>query len=331
MSKSIKDYKDAMDSIKISDSFYKRTELLLKEKNEILLETKPAVMRHRITAAAGAIAACIICVVGARLALNSDSSGVITETALETIESITVEEETASPVIDVTETEEDALDEAVEYDDEEDIAEDESVGVAPTNTNADAGAGVAAVVQAVEAPATEKDNTSEKVTTAVQTEKTESAVEEPVEEEPLDLAVGVPDMPLLSELESSNITAEITPYFNMDGIKSGESSVKQTGVECVDIIDCVAEISRKSKEISNYSFVSVFSVSLSDKNSGETLYSIYVTDKNAVVITKHSPDGQHRVTYGVNAEDFENLRHMLYLRFGSEENYELFKNLVSGK
>lgn len=330
MSKSIKDYKDAMDSIKISDSFYKRTELLLKEKNEILLETKPAVIRHRITAAAGAIAACIICVVGARLALNSDSSGVITETTLETIESITVEE-TASPVIDVTETEEDALDEAVEYDAEEAIAEDEPAQVDRTQSDADAGAGAEVGAQAAEAPATEKDNTSEKVTTAVQTEKTESAVEEPVEEEPLDLAVGVPDMPLLSELESSNITAEITPYFNMDGIKSGESSVKQTGVECVDIIDCVAEISRKSKEISNYSFVSVFSVNLSDKNSGETLYSIYVTDKNAVVITKHSPDGQHRVTYGVNAEDFENLRHMLYLRFGSEENYELFKNLVSGK
>ena len=75
MSKSIKQYKDAMDSIKISDSFMKRTETLLKDipaqKEHINPQPKWKVNKITFTAGAG-LAACIIAVIALKTGLSNN-------------------------------------------------------------------------------------------------------------------------------------------------------------------------------------------------------------------------------------------------------------------
>ena len=105
MSKSIKDYKDAMDSISISDSFYKRTEVLLNESSQMeIVRSNPPKMKI-ITRSVMAIAACLVLAFGVKTVIDNRTeteSAVVTEIVQETTV-VTVPltvPETASPVID---------------------------------------------------------------------------------------------------------------------------------------------------------------------------------------------------------------------------------------
>ena len=105
MSKSIKDYKDAMDSIKISDSFYKRTEVLLNESSSMeIVKSSPSKIKV-ITRSVIAAAACLLLGFGVKTVIDNRTetdTAVVTEIVQETTVvtvPVTVPE-TASPVID---------------------------------------------------------------------------------------------------------------------------------------------------------------------------------------------------------------------------------------
>lgn len=333
MSKSIKDYKDAMDNIRISDSFYKRTESLLTELPEIDIGRKPTISSGKITAFLSAAAACLIVAFGVKFAVERSDNITTVETEItEITETVTVTD-TAPPIIDdLSETESDDLFEKVDGD------ADQPVQASPTTAQG--------------APAAHNntpDTTAAPPTTEpAPTAKTQAPVSgnnagtDPVGNTAAS-ATAVPDskqttggtsaetVPLLRDISYEHVTVEITPYFDMGSIKSGENPVKKQGEDCKPIIEFIAGLTETSREISNYSFTSLFSMQIADESIGVTFYSIYVTDLNAVVITKHDVNGQVRETYAANSSDYEALKHILFLQFGTEDEYELFSSLISGK
>ena len=137
---------------------------------------------------------------------------------------------------------------------------------------------------------------------------------------------------LFSELSLNNITVDITPYFDMGDIKSGEGTVKKSGAELKSVLDLIADMDSSATKIGNGSFTSLFSIRVYDEYIDLEFYSIYLTNHESIVITKHSPDGsQVRETYALRREYYESVRHQLFLLFGAEGDYELFTNLIGGK
>lgn len=365
MSKSIKDYKDAMDNVKISDSFYKRTEVLLSELSEMEIEKKPLYGGRHITAFIMTAAACLACVIGVRVMVDGRRDDIAVDTAGIT-DMITSEEVTIStlPLIDDLDgggddnmlVDEDDID-ALPTEGQEGIAESEnpdrggktaaaestengsssavtgSVGDKPdggqnipmANPKADFEGGIPSIQHndgSTGAAADGGANGAAHTANAVPAEGYPEISENDS---------GVENIPGLRDTAAEVITVEITPYFDMGSIKSGEGSVKMNGAECLDIIGYIAEISENSHEMGSYSFKSVFMVQISDENIGATYYSIYITDRNALIINKHMAGGQQRATYGVRDEDYNALMRRLFNLFGSDEDYELFDTLISGK
>ncbi len=341
MSRSIKDYREAMDSIKISDSFYKRTETLLTEIPEIKLERRSRITAKNITAVLTAAAACLAAVFGVKFAMDRhrESSSITTEITSEvTVTTEITVTASASPVVDnIGEDGEDSA--GVEHDsDDLLLGEERDAGAEEAGA---AAAPTAETAQTTQTAQTVRTTASKTVTTTTAaSDKTTAASEKQTEAVSVQPAGGAEaaeenaaetTVPLLSDVAYEYVTVEITPYFTMGNIKSGENPVKKKGTDCADIIGFIADIAANSTQIDNYSFVSVFSLRISDENMGLDFYDIYVTDLSAVVITRHDASGQVRATYGVNASDYDALRHMLFLQFGAEEDYELFCSLISGK
>lgn len=334
MSRSIKDYKDAMDSVRISDSFYKRTETLLNELPEVKIEKRPFYLSRKITAGIMAAAACIICVIGIRTVIDirQDNIGSVSETGLTEITTETVI--SAVPdLIDIFE-DEDSIDEmfmedeAVAYSlgfDEESETEESSDPVMPMTVDA---GDVTTAVSVPDNPLPEKGGSGDPapaaggssgntITTGSNSGRTEASEEQKVT--------------MLDDVSYEHVTVEITPYFDMDDIVSGENPVKISGTDCRELIEYIRELSESSYKLPNSSFKSLFSMSIADENIGLTFYSIYVTNQNTMVITKHNFDDQQRVTYGLSINSSRDLKKILFLLFGEETDYELFENLISGK
>lgn len=385
MSKSINDYKEAMDNIKISESFYKRTEVLLTEIPEVKIEKRPALNGRRISAVIMSAAACVICLFGVKLAVDGRQAGIVTETVSDT---------DSGAAGDLTETDKGAdelIDDFGEYDDGGIIAESitpdvhtpdsaEPVAADPvTSPEADTAAGGAApsdtsaeaktTTQAAETKPTTTTATEKRVVPGIDpyafssntTSEQNDAGEEPaalpnpgasggirpdsedieedvMDDEPeYDEAAPAASAPaesgkLFSELSLNNITVDVTPYFNMGDIKSGEGTLKKSGTEFKPVLDLIADMDSSATKIGNGSFTSLFSIRIYDENIDLEFYSIYLTNHESIVITKHSPDGsQVRETYALRKEYYESVRHQLFLLFGAEGDYELFTNLIGGK
>ncbi|MDE6762228.1 MAG: hypothetical protein K2J73_00925 [Oscillospiraceae bacterium] len=323
MSKSIKDYKDAMDNIKISDSFYKRTESLLTELPEIDIGKKPVISSGKITAFLSAAAACLIVAFGVKFAVDRGENITTVETEItESIETVIVAE-TASPIIEsLSETEGDEMFEVAVNSDADQAAPTAHDAPAAHNNTSDTTAATSPTD-----PVKTKPQVSDNNAGAGSAGKTEASTTTT----PAETSVSAETAPLLRDISYEHVTVEITPYFDMGSIKSGENPVKKKGEECKPIIEFIAGLTETSREISNYSFTSLFSMQIADESIGVTFYSIYVTDLNAVVITKHDVNGQVRETYAANSSDYEALKHILFLQFGTEDEYELFSSLISGK
>ena len=336
MSRSIKDYKDAMDSIRISDSFYKRTETLLNELHEEEIEKRPFYMSRRITGGIMAAAACLICIVGIRTVMGIRQSNIESadETGLtEIVRDTTATEVSVPELIDILE-DEDSVDEMLSEgnaDAADENAEEEVVTARPLTV--DAGGGAAAVPDdpKPESETSGENGGSTNSTTAggsgsdkVTAGGTGSSGAKDTSAEQ--------DISMLDDIAFQYVTVEITPYFDMNDIVSGESSLKIEGEDCRELIGFMRDLSENSYKLPNSSFKSLFSLSIADEDMGLTFYSIYVTNQNTMIITKHNlDDGQQRVTYGLSVGKSKELKQKLFLMFGEESDYELFENLVSGK
>ena len=340
MSKSIKDYKDAMDSIRISDSFYKRTETLLNELPEEKIEKNSFRIDRKITAVIMAAAACFICAVGIRTVLNvrkenMEMAGGTDDITVMTIE--TTEATSAPELIDIIEEggvademmfDDDAADIFVELQEEEEVGQDTAGDAENDEVSADSApiSGSAGTpIPTTPKPASGGGNGGNGGTTSSAVKETEKTGYPEISVE------GTDNIPPISDIDIGNVTVEITPYFDMENISSGENAVIKSGIECSVLIEVLGQLSESSYKIPNGSFKSLFSVQITDNITGAAFYSIYITDSSTMIVTRHNADSQQRQSFALTNSNYGNIKHMLFIMFGTEADYELFENLVSGK
>lgn len=330
MSKSIKQYKDAMDSIKISDSFMKRTETLLKDipvqKENINPQPKWKVNKITLASCAG-LAACIIAVIALKTGLsNSDIEA----------------NDTASPISEtytyydsaITETET-ATERVMLQIEEEEMNID---GIEPIE-NADAGAGSA---ETSTSASSKTEQTTSAASTAAPTQPasetaainefqavTENgAVQTDEAEISADLVEPAPEAKLLYDINYDNSNIELQTYIS----ELNNSSQTLSSDTARTIILNIANIAYNTQLTSTKTkFSSEFVLTVTDKTTDEESFTIYLTTNQSIVITSHLQTGQTRKTYLLSSSDYTSIEKQLYLCFGSENDYEAFAALKSGK
>lgn len=330
MSKSIKQYKNAMDSIKISDSFMKRTETLLKDipvqKENINPQPKWKVNKITLASCAG-LAACIIAVIALKTGLsNSDIEA----------------NDTASPISEtytyydsaITETET-ATERVMLQIEEEEMNID---GIGPIE-NADAGADSAET--STSASSKTEQTTSTASTAAPKQPAAETAainefqavtengaVQTGEAEISADLVEPAPEAKLLYDINYDNSNIELQTYIS----ELNNSSQTLSSDTARTIILNIANIAYNTQLTSTKTkFSSEFVLTVTDKTTDEESFTIYLTTNQSIVITSHLQTGQTRKTYLLSSSDYTSIEKQLYLCFGSENDYEAFAALKSGK
>lgn len=334
MSKSIKDYKDAMDSVKISDSFYKRTEVLLNESSEMkIVKSNPSKIKL-ITRYAMAAAACLLVAFGIKTVIDNrieTDSAVVTEMITQETTVVTVPvtiPETASPVIDRPEEGGFLNDSGVLVGDMPEIpvveAEAEEVDDSADETVSAENKFTSDTDDDIPAVDEEEIELNTEEAAPVKTAATTTAREGyPEMAEPK----GAENIPPLSQMATNNVSVKITPYFDLGTIKSGENPVTKAGSEFGQLISTISEAINVSPAGENESFKSLFLIQLSDSASGITYYSIYVTDVSTIVVTRHDIDDQKRFTYALSEANYDAVLYNLYILFGNATEYNYFRSL----
>lgn len=331
MSKSIKQYKDAMDSIKISDSFMKRTETMLKDipmqKENINPQPKWKVNKITLASCAG-LAACIIAVIALKTGLsNSDIEA----------------NDTASPVSEtytyydsaITETETATERVMLQIEDEE-----INIGGIDSIENADAGAGF---VETTTSASSKQEQTSSAASTADQKQpaaetaainefqaapENSAAVQTGEAEISADSIEPDPEAKLLYDINYDNSNIELQSYIS----ELNNSSQALSSDTARTIILNIANIAYNTPLTSTKTkFSSEFVLTVTDKTTDEESFTIYLTTNQSIVITSHLQTGQTRKTYLLSNSDYTSIEKQLYLCFGSENDYEAFAALKSGK
>ncbi len=335
MSKSIKDYKDAMDSVKISDSFYKRTEVLLNESSEMEITRNGSLKIRIISRAVMAAAACLLVAVGIKTVVDNRTEtemAVVTEIITQETTVVTVPvtiPETASPVIDRPEEEKFLNDSGVmvgtmpEIPDVETEPEDAAEETAAANSTSVTSENKF-TSDTDDIPTVDEDEIEEAAPKA----PTETTVTTAAREGYPEMAEpqGAENIPPLNEMATDAIVVKITPYFDLGAISSGENPVTKSGTEFSQLISVISAITNVSPTAENESFKSLFLVQLSDNSTGITYYSIYVTDVSTVVVTRHDIDNQKRFTYQLSESDYDAVLYQLYVQFGNANEYAYFRN-----
>ncbi len=330
MSKSIKQYKDAMDSIKISDSFMKRTETLLKDipvqKENINPQPKWKVNKITLASCAG-LAACIIAVIALKTGLSNrdieanDTASPISETYTYYDSAITETETATERVMLQIEEEEMNID-----------------GIGPIE-NADAGADSAET--STSASSKTEQTTSTASTAAPKQPAAETAainefqavtengaVQTGEAEISADLVEPAPEAKLLYDINYDNSNIELQTYIS----ELNNSSQTLSSDTARTIILNIANIAYNTQLTSTKTkFSSEFVLTVTDKTTDEESFTIYLTTNQSIVITSHLQTGQTRKTYLLSSSDYTSIEKQLYLCFGSENDYEAFAALKSGK
>lgn len=330
MSKSIKQYKDAMDSIKISDSFMKRTETLLKDiplqKENINPQPKWKVNKITLASCAG-LAACIIAVIALKAGLSNrdieanDTASPISETYTYYDSAITETETATERVMLQIEEEEMNID-----------------GIEPIE-NADAGAGSAETSTSASSK-TEQTTTAASATAPKQPAAETAAINEfqavpengavqtDEAEISADLVEPAPEAKLLYDINYDNSNIELQTYIS----ELNNSSQTLSSDTARSIILNIANIAYNTQLTSTKTkFSSEFVLTVTDKTTDEESFTIYLTTNQSIVITSHLQTGQARKTYLLSSSDYTSIEKQLYLCFGSENDYEAFAALKSGK
>lgn len=329
MSKSIKQYKDAMDSIKISDSFMKRTETLLKDipvqKENINPQPKWKVNKITLASCAG-LAACIIAVIALKTGLSNrdieanDTASPISETYTYYDSAITETETATERVMLQIEEEEMNID-----------------GIEPIE-NADAGAGSAET--STSASKTEQTTTAASATAPKQPAAETAAINEfqavpengAVQTDEAEISADsvepAPEAKLLYDINYDNSNIELQTYIS----ELNNSSQTLSSDTARSIILNIANIAYNTQLTSTKTkFSSEFVLTVTDKTTDEESFTIYLTTNQSIVITSHLQTGQTRKTYLLSNSDYTSIEKQLYLCFGSENDYEAFAALKSGK
>ncbi|MGN0609055.1 MAG: hypothetical protein ACI4J6_07600 [Oscillospiraceae bacterium] len=351
MSKSIKQYKSAMDNVRISDSFAKRTETLLKEEaereNKIAISSsgkrfgKKYIAAGTLTALAACIAAVFILkplAVTEDTTLTAGNEAAVTETSAENDEEQVYyepEDDDFAAAVNGAELLDDnySEDEAADLDGGANEAAEESKDF--ENDSADA---APAVQAAVTPPVTAVQETS---SSSAQTEKKEPAEgaasndDDIVEEKPVsdEADTGSGDIKHLYGIDLENSDLDIIFYDITAGNEENTLRTEDSAAVKQDIIFSIGDIIYNSgKETSSsIKYGTEFILRITDKSTGDESVTIYVTDNNAVIVTAHTSAGQTESTYLLSSAEHSAIERMLYLYFGTESDYEAFCALKSGK
>lgn len=360
MSKSIKQYKSAMDNVRISDSFAKRTETLLKEEaereNKIAISSsgkrfgKKYIAAGTLTALAACIAAVFILkpfTVTEDTALTAGNEAAVTETSAESDEEQVYyepEDDDFAAAVNGAELLDDDYfeDESADLDgganeaaEEDRYYEDDNSDSAPAVQAAVTPSVTTVQETAVSSSAQTEKETSE---TAPAKPSAEDAVpEDDITEVPVsdDTDSDSPDIKFLYDIDFENSDFEIYFYDHTAGNVVEEKAIKVEDSTAAkqNIISAVGGIIySKSRSISSeIKYTAEFILSISDKRTGEECFTVCVSYNNAVIVTAHTLTGQIRNTYLLSAADHAEIERMLYLYFGTESDYEAFCALKSGK
>lgn len=361
MSKSIKQYKSAMDNVRISDSFAKRTETLLKEEAE--RENKIAISssgrrfgkKYIAVGTLTALAACIAAVFILKpLAATEDTAELTVENDAAVMETSAENDEeqvyyepedddfaaavNGAELLDDNYSEDESADldgGANEAAEESKDFEDDSVDAAPTVQAAVTPSVTTVQETAVSSSAQTEKETSE---TAPAKPSAEDAVpEDDITEVPVsdDTDSDSPNIKFLYDIDFENSDFEINFYDHTAGNVVEEKAIKVEDSTAAkqNIISAVGGIIySKSRSISSeIKYTAEFILSISDKRTGEECFTVCVSYNNAVIVTAHTLTGQIRNTYLLSAADHAEIERMLYLYFGTESDYEAFCALKSGK
>lgn len=345
MSKSIKQYKDAMDKIKASESFMSRTEDLLKgavkSETEIAIRQPKARMARNITLTAGVgLAACIIAVLAVRSGMIQDTADITAE-----VTSITEVTETGTEPV-FLDIQDDSQMEALEQDMPETRPDDTAESEERNRVKEEQPAEEAPSVGAAAAPQTSsepeiKESAAETTAKPAQKPQVNTAIvaeeeyDDAVEEEEAEAYVSTSDddysdpiIGSLYTLDYTSCTVDIQSY-----TKDGEvDNLHLSTDEAQNMISNIASTLSNSVQFNpGSSFVSEFVINISSISDGSDIFTIYLTDNQFAVITRHFSDRQERTTYLIKRPDYDALEKMMYLFFGSESDYEAFLALKSGK
>lgn len=373
--KSIKDYKEAMDNIRISEDFYARTQALLDGLPEgmpnglpdnaadtRIYEKKPVFTNKKITALLMAAAACMMFVFGLRLALENGKQDIsapmtVTETVVSDRDALDVEHD---PAVLIDEIDENAMDDIpVDITPEEAEKQNEENGVtsvtkvknerdgkttekvtstekapavtavtsadnapSPKNENADKGTGNAPAggVSAEVIPTEGADgnnNAAGAETPAYDSEEAEEDIAD--DDDDLDYDddenedATVDDGDSEDDFEHDDAAEPKEPLFSPPApenvavtVTSGtQSTAAKKGTDCKALINLITKLS-DSPETRAGSFTPMFTVKITD-NSGRTVYTVYLTDKDSLVID----DGTSRAAVALSVENCEVLKQTL--------------------
>lgn len=318
MSKSIKDYKKAMDNIRISDSFYERTEKMLKESGSerISVSRKKSGVKYIAFGSMAAAAACaLFAFMHEPAAPDSDITETVSVTSVSEVtpanETIYIDLEedkviyTISPAA-VLETSEEAYDEA------------------PVREN-----DMQAVTSALAEAVTEQ-------TKAVQVHTvTEEAVEEaPVKQDDVlqrlsNISTQGRETELTSYL-SAGLSAENHGFYGDEGefepaAPSGINFLILDEGSAAEIVEMTANAVSSSPEAPVKNIRSPeFVIEINDFSTGRTEFMISVNDDGTVSAAYFEGEDTFSKVFAVHREDFIRLEKVLFLKFGSISQYEDF-------
>lgn len=331
MSKNINQYKSAMDNIRMSESFAKRTETLLKEipeNTEAVSVGNSRISLGRIVLTAGTgLAACLLIAAAIRgnvlndtesTAVTTESQVVITEI---TTDIVTLETEAVYVEIDDSAVIDEETDE--KYRDELDRLEEEAqtsstTTAAQTQKRPTAGEIPHKVNDNAAAPEYEKDAVEEE---AVEEADSDGGVP----------AIGLmsvhPDSKTLYDIDFSNASMDIQSYVNASDAADITVNSAEKIRELTALVGDIAYATPLTEQ--NKTFVSEYVININE--NGKESFTIYVTDHYSVIITVHYDDRQVRTEYLLSREKYREIEKKLYLYFGTESEYEAFLALKSGK
>lgn len=357
MSKSIKQYKDAMDNIRISESFLKRTENLLKElpENETVTVSskKPQNLRHIILAAGLGAAACITAAVTLSPAMVKDeiaTADIVTEVT--SVTEVTAPNETV--YIDIERDDQIIIPAA-----DAELLEKESPDETAAETNADVTVtesnDVTESVVVTESAVTEsKKPVAEEVKTDSDTAPAqETAEEESVEAEPqlrylYDIDFSNAEVELVAYLKSSSGTSALagnesgtSDEEDDEAVEEGVLSPSEKTMEMVildteaaeKLVTAAADIIYSSEEIvpdGRYS-PALFAVSINNITTGNKAFEIYLNENGTVTLTVFTNTISFFDVYKPTEEKFALLERAMFLYFGNAEEYESYLAAKSGE
>ena len=319
MSKSIKQYKQAMDNIKISDSFSQRTEVLLKEMSsaeKITSSGKKSGIRYITFAAGIAAAACAALV----FTLNPDILGDNIETADTVIESTAK----VTEVTPASETIYTALPAAAP--DETEYAEETkplvTVSEAPAETS----------VSPVMAAVPETAETSSPAAVQKETVIEEEAAEEfPKIKHLYDIDFTNTEISLTSYL-NSGLTAEIHSYSAEDdtavyeeAAPSGMNFLILDEKSAEDTVSMIADAVYSAPVVEGKEIVSTeFVIDITNLTTDKTAFTINMCYDKTIEVIVYEQDKSFCTFYAVADHDFIEIEKHLFLKFGSLSQYEKF-------